>query len=166
MKKFLALMFAVVFAAPVLANSTGVWFDAEQDGHGISLFDIPAGKVFWWFTYHPEFGQTWLMSDVSDSGDFVVFRPLADQFPTAPNVSIGEPVGTVTLSPQDDGFLMEWDLFVEPFTCRDRWGPVPPGPLDPRCRDSEGRFDGNIVLRAGIDEQGSANLIRLTPAVQ
>lgn len=167
MKFALIMILAWALAGSAVANSTGAWFDPEQEGHGVSLFDMgERGKVFWWYTYHPVFGQTWLMSSVETGDEFVMYRPLSSQFPTAEDADIGEPIGTVALTPQKDGFLMEWDLLVEPQTCRSLYGPLPPGPIDPRCLDEDRRYVADRVLREGLDEQGTADLIRLTPAIQ
>lgn len=165
--RILSVLLLLVFSASAVANSTGAWYDPEQDGHGISLFDIPAGQVFWWFTYHPEFGQTWLMSSVETGTDFVVYRPLASDFPTAADFRVGEPLGTVQLLDLADGTkLMRWDLLVEAQTCESLYGPVPPGPRDPRCLDEDRNFIPDRVLQEGFDEVGEASLIRLTPAIQ
>lgn len=166
--KFLFMMIlAWAFAGSAMANSTGAWFDPEQNGHGINLIDMgERGKVFWWYTYHPAFGQLWLLSTVETGNEFLVHRPTARRFPTDPRFSVGEPIGTVELTPQETGFLMEWDLLVEPQTCLSLYGPVPPGPRDPRCLNELNQFVPDRILREGLDEQGQANLIRLTPAVQ
>lgn len=168
--KFLTLIFATLFSVGVFANDTGAWYDPEQDGHGISMYEFlhdgESVRVFWWFAHERDDSQVWFMSSVESGNDFVLYLPLAKKptFPTGTEVPAGEPVGTVTLGEMATGeMLFTWDILVEDVTCLDLYGPTPPGPLDPRCKDENGSFSGSVVLQEGFDEQGSSRFVRLTP---
>ena len=162
MRTLLALLF-LSFATTSAANNTNVWFDPEQDGHGVTLFEWDENRVFYWYAHHPAFGQLWFLSSVESGDDFVLFRPTAPAFPTSDQISLGLPVGTATLVETEEGLSFSWNLFVEEVTCGSLYGPVPPGPLDPRCQDESLRFVPTRVLQPGIDEIGAASFIRLVP---
>lgn len=158
-----ALAISLMFTVNSVANDTGAWFDPEQDGHGITLVETPNGDVFWWYAYDAELGQVWFISSVEQGEDFVVYRPRARTFPTAEDFEVGEAVGTVRLDRRVNGTIrMTWDL-LEAKTCTEIYGPTPPGPLDPRCRDENGGFDSDALIVTGVDSEGQADLIRLTP---
>ena len=162
--KYLMVLIFVLLAPIVYANNTGAWFDPDQDGHGITLYQWEDNQVFWWFA-HTDDNQLWLMSSVEQTEDFILYIPTASNalFPTG-NVTVGEPVGTATLVEAADGRLIfTWDILVEEVTCGSKYGLVPPGPLDPQCVGSENQFVPNKVLVEGYDFTGSSRFIRLTP---
>ena len=162
--KSLILALSLALSAPLaLADDTSAYFDPTQDGHGITLYEFDGQRIFWWFANHPVFGQTWLMSSVEEGSDFMLYRPTASEFPTSANIDAGDPVGTATLTETEEGFRFIWDILVEGQTCADKYGLLPPGPLDPACRGKDGHFTPNRQLTEDFDEQGSARFIRLTP---
>ena len=165
-KVFVGLLLCLVsFGA--IANDTGAWFDPAQDGHGITLYEWDEGRVFWWFTFNEDGKRNFLVSSVETGEEFLLYAPTvtSPDFPTGAEVVAGEPIGTATLvALEAGGFLFTWDILVEEVTCADKYGPVPPGPLDPACRAEDGRFAGSRVLVEGYDEQGTARFVRLTPA--
>lgn len=170
MKTFAALLVTLSLAfSPALANDTGAWFDPEQNGHGISLYQWADGVVFWWFTYDDDGNQLWLQSSVEEPSfdmTFDLFAPSASSFPTSDDAEVGEPVGVATFKDNfDDTREFNWVINSPNLTCKDLYGPVPPGPLDPRCRRADGTFDGNKVLDEGLglEAEGSATFQRLTP---
>lgn len=176
MKIFLASLF--LFSSVIAnANDTGAWFDPTQNGHGITLYEFTLDgesvRLFWWFAQNDNGDQVWFVSSVESGDEFVLyFSDMSlDQFPTGGEQEVSE-VGTATLADLESGEkLFVWDILSESLTCADLYGPVPPGPIDPRCRvyDEDGenyRFGGSIVLEEGLemDEQGTARFVRLTPA--
>lgn len=164
MNRVLAGLFLVLFSFNTFANDTGAWHDPTQDGHGISLHEFDGNRLFWWFANHSTFGQTWLMSSVETSENFVLYRPTSNAFPVGASVDVGDPVGTATMVKLNSGeLLFQWDILVEGQTCADLYGMVPAGPLDPRCRDEEDRFTPSRVLVEEFNEEGSARFQRLTP---
>lgn len=165
--KYLMILISVFIAQSNYANDTGAWFDPAQDGHGISLYDWNEGRVFWWFTFNEDGERHFLHSSVETGEEFLLYAPTvtSPDFPTGTEVDAGEPIGTANLvALEAGGFLFTWDILVEEVTCKDKYGPVPPGPTDPLCRREDGSFDGSIILEEGYDEQGSARFIRLTPS--
>jgi hypothetical protein len=170
--KFILALILSIFSVNVLSNDTGAWYDPEQDGHGISLYEFTSNsgeavRVFWWFAHEEDDSQVWLMSSVESGNDFLLYLPLAKNptFPTGLEVPAGEPVGTATLHnvENSEDKVFTWDILVEDVTCEDLYGPTPPGPLDPRCKNEDGRFSGSEVIQEGLDSTGSSNFIRLTP---
>lgn len=175
MKTFMLLLFSL-FAVNAVANNSGMWFDPDQSGHGISLFEwnsanheMPDGVVFWWYTYDNDGNQLWLMSSLEESAldmTFDLYAPTASAFPTADDVDVGEVVGVATLSDNLDGTLeFSWEIVSPVTTCADVYGFVPPGPLDPRCRNENDGFSPGTVLDEGLglEEEGAATFQRLTP---
>lgn len=169
MKFFAVLLITLFTSTSVIANDSGAWYDPEQDGHGISLFEWNDGVVFWWFTHNNE-NQLWLMSSVEEPAldmTFDLYAPSASTFPTAEDVDVGEPVGVASLSNNLDGtWDFSWEIVSPVITCSDVYGFVPPGPLDPLCRGEEGKYNPDGVIDEGLgleDEKGSATFKRLTP---
>lgn len=173
MKSILTFISAMLASVSIFANDnvsdTGAWYDPAQNGHGISLFEFQVEnetkQAFWWFGQDDNGDQIWLLSSTESNGDFVLYLPEMSQrgFPTAGKLEAPE-VGTATLADIEDGKkLFVWDILVPEITCSDEYGFVPVGPFDPRCTDADGDFVADRVLQEGIDEQGSARFIRLTP---
>ena len=177
MKKMIIGLLAGMFSLAAVANDSGAWYDPTQNGHGISMHEFmrdgESVRVFWWFAQDDNGEQVWFISSVEAGDEFVLyFSDMSlDQFPTGGDQEVSE-VGVATLADLESGEkLFVWDVLSENLTCADLYGPVPPGPLDPRCRayDEDGenyRFGGSIVLEEGLemDEQGTSRFVRLTPA--
>lgn len=165
MKNLVFGLLALSLSVVATANDSGVWFDPEQDGHGITLHQWEDNRLFYWYTHHPVFGQTWLMSSVEQGDEFVLYRPTASAFPTAEDVTVGTEIGVATLVKAEDGtFVFVWDLLAEDVTCEDKYGLVPPGPRDPACLDENRNFvPDRVLVEGGFDYKGTAALERLTP---
>lgn len=142
------ILLAVIFAAVTLCahahaldpEHAGAWFDSDNSGWGISLHVLDGAAVFWLYG-HAGHGNTWLMSDVSNTGEHVLYWPQSSSFPVGHDPEM-IPAGTATLTPAGDTLVVEWDILTD---CGLQMSPVPPW------------------CWTGIDSQGSATLIRLTP---
>lgn len=129
------------------------WYEPDQPGHGVTVQEVGDGWVVAQWYAHDGEGQRWFHTDNFQWGDPVeVFVVEADGWP-ADGAELVE-AGEITLTPDGDSLILEYDLFIEEIDC----GQVMVGPLPPDCLDADGNRLSDVVLQRGLDESGAVVL--------
>ena len=126
------------------------YYQPDQPGHGLTVQSVGSGYVAQWYTHDGD-QQRWFISDVCAYGEpCPAYAVRASGFP-AVNASLID-VGTITLIPDGDGVILDYDLSVREIGC---W--TLPGPLPPQCRDDDGP-NRSLVYQQGFDASGTVSL--------
>ena len=134
--KILSALFALVLAGTAFAfqpGEDGSWYDPAHDGQGFSVSTFDDGWAAAWFTYDPSGNQAWFVTGLVEYGETApLYFPMG--FFPAHSVDIGEPVGTLTVTPIDTGYRARYKLDLWDSECMFAPGqPIPPRPGPVAC---------------------------------
>jgi hypothetical protein len=121
-----ALILLAILAGSVHAVDPGLYHDPNQPGHGVSVSEAPDDfRVLTWYTHGPlldadgdaiDPAQAWFISDNWQPGTEVNLFRGSGYFP-AQLFSLGDPVGTVRVTEQDDRLRVDYQVFDWPRGC-------------------------------------------------
>ena len=116
MKNLLFVFFVSIFAAGSVKASNdlaGHWYDADHIGHGIQIDrDGGFGHAITWYLYRKDKSSAFLTSGQTceEFPCIVTLHEPSARFLDG-DVELGDPVGSVELTPQEDGTLeADYDL--------------------------------------------------------
>lgn len=103
-------------------NLTGSWYDPNTNGSGLVIDDFETGCIVYWYSYTTGFsnlkeGQMWLLGQQVTGYSFELFRPTG-RWGTDAGFNVGEPVGELILTPQENGTLHGKYRFFRLATCQ------------------------------------------------
>jgi len=137
------LLFVTLLLIPAIAMASddiaGHWYDADKPGHGIQIDrDGGFGHAITWYLYRKDKSSAFLTSGQTceEFPCIVTLHEPSARFLDG-DVELGDPVGSVELTPQEDGTL-EADYDLRLFLGEECLNITPGGLLFRQC---VGKFD-------------------------
>lgn len=142
MKHFVAFVILALFSVSAVASDdfAGLWYNPDKPGHGIQINrDGGFGHAITWYLYRKD-GSSAFVTALETCEEFPCVVSLAE--PTARfldgDAELGDAVGSVELTPQEDGSLeVDYDLSL--FLGADHCYGISPGGMI--FRQCVGKFD-------------------------
>lgn len=132
--KYIATIAALLLLAGSAFGQAGLWYDADNTGHGIQLnADTGFGHAFTWYLYRKD-GSSAFLTAGETCKEFpcvvALHEPQAG-FMGRGEFALGDPVGMVELSFTDEGLLLvDYQLIAWIEECQ---GVTPGGIIFHRC---------------------------------